>query len=90
MAGGRADNIEMTLLLVIIMIACLVHQGVSRGNSLSFLSSPGFVRVVGYEGSYNLNLDIEVLSFCYNINITTTCSQDKNLAGRRTSDISQV
>ena len=61
MPGGCGDNIKMTLLLVI--IACLLREGEgteSQGNSLSFLSSSGFVRVVGYEGSYKLHLDMRV------------------------------
>ena len=56
--GDCSYNIKMTLLLLI--ISCLLRLGITQGNTLSFLSSPGFVRVVGYEGSYNLNIDIKV------------------------------
>ena len=58
LTGGCSNNIKMTFLLLI--ISCLLRLGKSQGNTLSFLSSPGFVRVVGYEGSYNLNIDIKV------------------------------
>ena len=56
--GDCSSNIKMTLVLLI--ISCLLRLGITQGNTLSFLSSPGFVRVVGYEGSYNLNIDIKV------------------------------
>ena len=56
--GGCSYNIKMTFLLAI--MCCLLGLGSTQGNTLSFLSSPGFVRVVGYEGSYNLNIDIKV------------------------------
>ena len=72
--------IKMTLLLVI--LSCLLQLGSTQGNTLSFLSSPGFVRVVGYEGSYNLNLDIKVgltLTYHYEGKIITDIP-DQNLA----------
>ena len=55
-----SHNIEMTFSVVI--IACLLGLGTSQGNTLSFLASPGFVRVVGYEGAHSLNIDIKVQS----------------------------
>ena len=59
MAAVSSYNIKMTFLLLL-LLSCLLGLGSSQGNTLSFLSSPGFVRVVGYEGSHNLNIDIKV------------------------------
>ena len=79
MTGGCSYNIKMTFLLAI--MSCLLRLGSTQGNTLSFLSSPGFVRVVGYEGSYNLNIDIKVgLSSLIIMKVIILDIADQNMA----------
>ena len=83
MGGGcTVPIIKMTLLLLVVM-SCLLRLGSTQGNTLSFLSSPGFVRVVGYEGSYNLNIDIKVgltLTYTISMEVIITDIADQNMA----------
>ena len=36
------------------------HENKSSNNVVSFLSGESFIRVVGYEGSYNVNIRFKV------------------------------